>query len=388
MYKVVASFFDGFSGTMIALDKLGIKPDEYHAFEIDPYSSAVSKYNYPNGIWRHGDARNWEVLKGKKIDFLVAGFPCQSYSVAGLRKFQEDPRDMSKVLLDALKELDVDKVLIENVASMPKEWKDYFTETFQAIYPDIVCHEINSAVLSAQSRKRLYWTNIDFYLLTDKGIVMDSILEDGAISDRDKSLCIDANYFKGGNMKMYYGKSKRQIAYVDEPTTGCKQVGVADIKGYDIIRRVYSRYGKAPSLTTMQGGHREPKVECGRIINRKINPKTGKRDDYNPDIQPQSRVELRSDSKTNTLSTVQKDNVVVRNWENVNPEQFYWRALTPLECERLQTVPDLYTQYGEFDHKHGYLGEVKPISNSQRYKMLGNGFTVDVIAHILKGVDA
>jgi len=388
MYKVVASFFDGFSGTMIALDKLGIKPDEYHAFEIDPYSSAVSKYNYPNGIWRHGDARNWEVLKGKKIDLLVAGFPCQSYSVAGLRKFQEDPRDMSKVLLDALWRLNVDKILIENVASMPKVWKDYFTEMFQSIFPDVVCHEINSAVLSAQSRKRLYWTNIDFDLLTDKGIVMDSILEDGAISDRDKSLCIDANYFKGGSMKMYYGKSKRQIAYVDEPTKGCKQVGVADMKGYDIIRRVYSRYGKAPSLTTMQGGHREPKVECGRIINRKINPKTGKRDDYNPDIQSESRVELRSDRKTNTLSTVQKDNVVVRNWENVNPEQYYWRALTPLECERLQTVPDLYTQYGEFDHKHGYLGEVKPISNSQRYKMLGNGFTVDVIAHILKGVDA
>ena len=196
-------------------------------------------------------------------------------------------------------------------------------------------------------------------------------------------------------MKMYYGKSKRQIAYVDEPTTGCKQVGVADIKGYDIIRRVYSRYGKAPSLTTMQGGHREPKVECGRIINRKINPKTGKRDDYNPDIQSQSRVELRSDSKTNTLSTVQKDNVVVRNWENVNPEQFYWRALTPLECERLQTVPDGYTRYGDFDDgkredvfSFQTAEDIKPISKSQRYKMLGNGFTVDVIAHILKGVDA
>ena len=391
MYKVVASFFDGFSGTMIALDKLGITPDEYHAFEIDPYSSAVSRYNYPN-IIRHGDARNWEVLKGKKIDLLVAGFPCQSYSVAGLRKFQEDPRDMSKVLLDAIKGLDVDKILIENVASMPKVWKDYFTEMFQRVFPDVVCHEINSSLKTAQSRKRLYWTNIDFDLMTDMGIVMDSILEDGAISDRDKSLCIDANYFKGGNMQMYYGKSKRQIAYVDEPTTGCKQVGVADIKGYDIIRRVYSRYGKAPSLTTMQGGHREPKVECGRIINRKINPKTGKRDDYNPDIQPQSRVELRSDSKTNTLSTVQKDNVVVRNWENVNPEQYYWRALTPLECERLQTVPDKYTEYGRYVEKDKDTGfrvhKNKPISKSQRYKMLGNGFTVDVIAHILKGVDA
>ena len=393
MYKVVASFFDGFSGTMISLDKLGITPDEYHAFEIDPYSSAVSKYNYPN-IIRHGDARNWEVLKGKKIDLLVAGFPCQSYSVAGLRKFQEDPRDMSKVLFKALWRLNVDKILIENVASMPKVWKDYFTEMFQSIFPDVVCHEINSAVVSAQSRKRLYWTNIDFDLLTDKEIVMDNILEDGAISDRDKSLCIDANYFKGGSMQMYYGKSKRQIAYVDEPTKGCKQVGVADMKGYDIIRRVYSRYGKAPSLTTMQGGHREPKVECGRIINRKINPKTGKRDDYNPDIQSESRVELRSDSKTNTLSTVQKDNVVVRNWENVNPEQYYWRALTPLECERLQTVPDGYTQYGDFGgeqfDKDGNLIRytTKPLSKSQRYKMLGNGFTVDVIAHILKGVDA
>ena len=130
----------------------------------------------------------------------------------------------------------------------------------------------------------------------------------------------------------------------------------------------------------MQGGHREPKVECGRIINRKINPETGKRDDYNPDLQLKPRIETREDGKTNTLSTVQKDNVVV------NHKQMYWRALTPLECERLQTVPDLYTQYGEFDHKHGYLGEVKPISNSQRYKMLGNGFTVDVISTILKGV--
>ena len=342
MYKTVASFFDGFSGTMLSLDKLGITPEEYHAFEIDPYSSAVSRYNYPS-IIRHGDARNWEVLKGKKIDLLVAGFPCQSYSVAGLQKFQEDKRDMSKVLLDALKGLDVDKILIENVASMPKVWKDYFTEMFQRIFPDVLCHEINSSVVSAQSRKRLYWTNIDFDLMPDKGIIMNDILEDGAIADRDKSYCIDANYFKGGSMKMYYEKARRQIVYDDEGKVGCKQVGEADIKGYDIIRRVYSRYGKAPSLTTMQGGHREPKVEC-------------------------------------------------RNWENVNPEEFFWRALTPLECERLQTVPDGYTEQGVFPDKHTYEDhvsdgwyDVKPISNSQRYKMLGNGFTVDVISHILKG---
>ena len=332
-YKTVASFFDGFSGTMIALDKLGVTPDEYHAFEIDPYSSAVSRYNYPN-IIRHGDARNWEVLKGKKIDLLVAGFPCQSYSVAGLQKFQDDPRDMSKVLLDAIKELDVDKILIENVASMPKVWKDYFTEMFQSIFPDIVCHEVNSSVKSGQSRRRLYWTNIEFdvmELMSDSGIVMNDILEDGAMADRDKSHCLDANYFKGGNLRHYYEKARRQVVFDKNGNIGCKQVGEADIKGYDIIRRVYSRQGKAPSLTTMQGGHREPKVACGEM---------------------------------------------------------YWRALTPLECERLQTVPDKYTEYGTFldDRWADSPEDVKSISKSQRYKMLGNGFTVDVISTILKGV--
>jgi len=154
---------------------------------------------------------------------------------------------------------------------------------------------------------------------------MNDILEDGAMADRDKSHCLDANYFKGGNLRHYYEKARRQVVFDKNGNIGCKQVGEADLKGYDIIRRVYSRQGKAPSLTTMQGGHREPKVECGEM---------------------------------------------------------YWRALTPLECERLQTVPDHYTKCGDFDD--GLW--LKQISKSQRYKMLGNGFTVDVISTILKGV--
>ena len=371
-YDVVASMFDGLSGTMIALhEKLGITPKEYHAFEIDPYSSAVSRYNYPD-IIRHGDARNWRNLEGKKIDLFVAGFPCQSYSVAGLRQFQEDPRDMSKVLLDALRGLAIDKVLIENVASMPSEWRDYFTKIFKEIFPDIECYKENSSNDSAQQRWRLYWTNIKFTRSKDKGIVLNDILEDGGMADRDKSYCLDSNYFKGGNLNHYYKRKRRQVVF---DKNGCKQVGEADLKGYDIIKRVYSRQGKSPTLTTMQGGWRMPKVECGQIINRKINPETGKRDDYNPNIKAEPRIETRSDGKTNTLSTVQKDNVVV------NHEQMYWRALTPLECERLQTIPDHYTKCGDFDD--GLW--LKQISNSQRYKMLGNGFCVDTVADILKG---
>tara|TARA_Y100001938_G_scaffold86746_1_gene119026 strand:+ start:461 stop:1495 length:1035 start_codon:yes stop_codon:yes gene_type:complete len=342
MYKVVASFFDGFSGTMFALDKLGIEPDEYHAFEIDPYPTAVSKYNFPN-IIRHGDARNWTKLKGKKIDLLVAGFPCQSYSIAGLRKYQEDDRDMSKVLIQALKELDVDKVLIENVASMPTEWRDYFTQTFKEIFPDISLYLEDSAKSSPQSRKRFYWTNIIYNDIKDEGMVLNDILEDGAMADRDKSHCLDANYFKGGNLEHYYKKSRRQVVFSTNRLDKCKQVGVADLKGYDIIKRVYDRQGKSPTLTTMQGGWRMPKVP--------------------------------------TLGTMDSD-------------KLGWRALTPLECERLQTVPDGCTRYGDFDDgkrenvfSFQTAEDIKPISNSQRYKMLGNGFCVSTIANILKGVD-
>ena len=102
---------------------------------------------------------------------------------------------------------------------------------------------------------------------------------------------------------------------------------------------------------------------CGRIVGRKINPKTGKRDDYNPDLKIEQRLEPRLDEKTGTLTTVQKDNVVV--------DGPTYRKLTPIECERLQTLPDNYTE---------------GVSNTQRYKALGNGWTVDVIVHILQGL--
>ena len=104
-------------------------------------------------------------------------------------------------------------------------------------------------------------------------------------------------------------------------------------------------------------------MKCGSMIGRKINPSTGKRDDYNPDIKTTQRLELRDDDKTGTLTTVQKDNYI--------SDAKGYRKLTPIECERLQTIPDNYT-----DH----------VSNTQRYKMLGNGWTVDVITHIFKSL--
>ena len=125
--------------------------------------------------------------------------------------------------------------------------------------------------------------------------------------------------------------------------------------------------GKAPTLLTMQGGNREPKVATystkgGRIVNRRLD-ENGVRKDYQLELPYTTQVEVRDDDKTNCLTTVQKDNVVVQGMT--------WRKLTPIECERLQTLPDNYTE---------------GVSKTQRYKMIGNGWTVDVIAHILKGI--
>ena len=323
---------------------------------------------------RHGDARNYTKLIGQDVYLLVAGFPCQPYSVAGSQGGNDDARDLSQLCFDALRDLKPKYFIFENVASMKQEHQDYITKGL-GVEPVM----IDGAYFSGQSRKRLFWTNIDVLPYQDKGIVIRDILESGDTADIvsmygknperldiDKASCLMARDYKGFGRQAQTG-------------VRCIQVGeTAEIKGHDIIKRVYSVDGKAPSLTTMQGGHREPKIATadptgGRIVNRrKVN---GVRKDNDKSIPLEPYIETRTDGKSNCLSTVQKDNVVVQG--------VTWRKLTPLECERLQTIDDGYTEHGVF-HKGHPSYSIDKISNSQRYKMLGNGFVVDVVAHILK----
>jgi DNA (cytosine-5)-methyltransferase 1/DNA (cytosine-5)-methyltransferase 3A len=334
--KIIVSLCGGTDSAYLSCLDAGIdvSPDgdyEYHTFETDKYASAVSRYRIPHAI-HHGDANGWRELMGRDVFLLLAGFPCQPYSVAGKQLGTSDSRDLSEVMYDALEGLNPEFYLFENVVSNARHtWYDFI----RCIRPDAEMYIHDSATVSAQSRKRVYITNVPHGDLVDQGIILQDILEDNSMTDRDKSYCVDANYFKGGSMKMYFEKSRRQVVFNHK---GCKQVGEADLKGYDIIKRVYSRQGKSPTLTTMQGGWRMPKVET---------------------------------------------------------DELHWRALTPLECERLQTLPDGWTKYGVFEDL-GWQdpqtleyegGEYrKPISNSQRYKMIGNGFTRAVISHILEGV--
>ena len=345
------------------------------ASEIDPYASAVAQYNHPN-VYQMGDVLSidsWYEGYTDGVDLLLAGVPCQPFSFAGNQLAFNDERAKPTIEFFKLFHKWKPKWWLVEETPMKKEYQDIFSREF-GCEPRV--H--NSASVSAQNRKRLYWTNIPHDDLPDLGINLEDILEDESMTDREKAYCIDANYFKGGSMKMYFEKSRRQLVFNHDQK--CKQVGEADLNGYDIIKRVYDRKHKSPALTTMQGGWRMPKVVCGAWRGRYV--VDGVRQDHKMKTAglTTQRLEVRKDTKSNTLTTVQKDNVAV------NTDELYWRALTPLECERLQTMPDGYTKYGDWHTVDGITIPMKEMSNSRRYKMIGNGWTVDVIKHILNGI--
>jgi DNA-cytosine methyltransferase len=370
----VLSLFDGCSSGQLALERANIPVDNYFASEIDKYAITVTQANFPD-TFQWGDVTKIKVPTKGSIDLLMGGSPCTGFSFAGKQLNFDDPQ--SKLFFHFVEILSLVRpkyVLLENVR-MKKEYQDTIS-----YHMGFEPQALNSKWLSGQNRYRLYWwgklqsdgsyKQIPIPRMVDKGIVMQDILEDGyatneMTSQDGKSHCLTARY-NGAVWWNSIERKQRTMVLKDNPTMskdGLIRVGTADLKGHDSIKRVYAQEGKAPTLTTMQGGHREPKVAIGRIVNRRLD-ENGTRKDDQLDLPFTRQLEVRDDDKSNCLTTVQKDNVVV--------SKDMWRKLTPLECERLQTLPDNYTNH---------------VSNSQRYKMIGNGWTVDVIAHILKTMD-
>ena len=372
----VLSLFDGMSCGRLALERLNIPVDKYYAAEIDKYAIQVSEANYPD-IIRLGDVCDVKAKDLPKIDLVMGGSPCQGFSFAGKQLAFDDPRSaLFFEFVRILKECNPKYFLLENVR-MKKEFLDVISEQ---VGVEPIC--INSSLVSAQNRVRYYWTNIPSVEQPEqRGIVLRDVLENGFDSERDKSYCLDANYYKGSSVENYFKKSRRQMVFQDETHDTPKQVGTAvDIKGFDIIKRVYSPEGKSPTLTTMGGGHREPKVVAGAWRGRSLDEE-GKNVDWKS-TTPKQMLELRKDDKSKdnvVVSKIREKSKTVRSggrgsydrheWDSV--DELHWRKLTPLECERLQTVPDNYTNH---------------VSNTQRYKMLGNGMTIEVIAHILENI--
>ena len=310
----VLSLFDGISCGRAALERTNISVDEYYASEIDPHAVKISNKNYPD-IIQLGDIKNWRNwnIDFSKIDILLAGFPCQAWSVAGKQQGDKDPRgELVHHLIGIMKKIQRENpkliFLFENV-KMKKEFINYINELFG--YEPIL---INSSLLSAQNRERLYWTNIPRITQPEnKGILLKEILQSGLV-DREKSYTLDASYYKGSqNRRLYLEKSRRQIVLTEEETILHNLYG-----GFkENFPRIFN--DKSPTLRTSAGGGHIPSVFIKWLW--------------------------------------EKENIMIKN-----------RLLTPIECERLQTLPDNYTE---------------GISNTQRYKCLGNGWTIDVISHIL-----
>lgn len=333
-------YFDTFTG--IGAGTLAIQSTFPNAkcvgfSEIDKYCEAVYKYHYPNHI-NYGDISLIDIDKLPDFDLLIGGFSCQPYSIAGNRKGLEDPRgQIIYPLLDILRKKKPKYFIFENVFSMSKDNKEALTNLIeQACGSKIEFTTINSALLSAQTRKRIYWAGklvdgkyktVEIPQPKDKGILLKDILESGK-TDRLKSYCIDASYYKGANWNQYKTKGRRQL--VAEPI----RLGQFNSGGQG--NRIYSEEGKSITLASNSGG-------------------------------------LGSNTGLYLLNDKSMDN-------------YHIRKLSPNECCKLQTFPIDYNKYGLFINKFNEL-EKRDISDTQRFKQLGNSFTVDVIRHILSFID-
>lgn len=296
----VLSLFDGICCGHLALERAGIKIDSYDAYEIEKNAIKATEANFPNVV-HHGDVIKEDFTKYQgKVDLLIGRSPCQGFSSSGKQLNFNDPR--SKLFFEyvrAIKECQPKYFLLENVV-MKKEWQDIISS-----YLGVEPIEINSSLVSAQNRRRLYWTNIpNVTLPEDKNIALEDILED-----------------------------------IEFPNP-------AAIRG--------RRLNKAT------------------IVGRRLD-KNGHRKDTDKTIPITQCLEVRATNtdKSNCLTTVDKDNVLTPLPIGRHPDAFKnnlpFRYYTTKEMCRLQTVPDDF---------------LNMIPDSAARKALGNGWTVDVIAHI------
>lgn len=366
----VLSLFDGIAGARQALKNLNIDC-EYYASEIDKYAIQVSKNNHPDivqignvkGIIIEDDyifynqdndpMQNGGSFKSD-VDLLIGGSPCTDLSISK-RNRQSLNGSQSNLFFDyvrILKQVKPSFFILENVASMSNDAKNEITKNLFGVEPIL----INSSLLTAQHRKRLYWCGalqedgsykkVEIEQPQDKGILLKDILEDGD-TEKLKSYCITATYSRACP-KDYFEHGQRQLVFK-------KPVKVGHFNKGGQGDRVYSSDGKSVCLSA-NGGGRGAKTGLYEIKGCAI------RGRYKDDSkETQQTLEIREDEKTNCLTSVSKDSLVqIKDMV---------RKLTPTECARLQGYPDFYHN---------------GISNSQAYKCYGNSFTVPVIKHILQ----
>lgn len=415
----VLSLFDGMSCGQIALHKIGIIPDIYYASEIDKYAIAQTQLNFPNTI-QLGSVVDVDVSKLEHIDLLIGGSPCQSFSFAGKRKgmsttsnediytlerYLELKRDgfefegqsylfweYMRILTDIRKYNPDVKFLLENV-EMGSKWERTLSEAI-----GVYGVHINSALVSAQNRRRIYWTNIrtrheglfgethsDITQPENKGILLRDILQ----SDVDEKYYLSDKSIAKLNRSSVFNGCKSEFGKSNCITT--RENAIRNDANYIKLDRALNpkqNQDKASCFTAgahSGGNHSDMDLICVSMVGRKFDGKTNCLTSVHKDnlimcLTDRQKNNLKSiNEKANTfLSTSwkgsQANGMTLVNSNGINhtiQNQNRIRRLTPTECARLQTVPDWYKW---------------KCSDTQQYKMLGNGWTVDVIAHIFKGL--
>jgi DNA (cytosine-5)-methyltransferase 3A len=304
MMKVL-SLFDGISVARVALERVGFHIDKYYASEIDPYAIKIAMKNYPDTI-QVGDITKLKGSDFKDIDLIIGGSPCQDLSIA--KASREGLSGKRSCLFweyaRLLKEIKPRFFVLENVNSMSKESKDTITKTL-GIEPIM----INASLVSAQNRKRLFWTNIpNITQPEDRGILLKDILQPDA--EVDERMCVNGKSF---SLTASYNGAAVEWNSIERKQRTMVRIGQIGKGGQG--ERIYSSDGKSVNLSANGGGRG---AKTGLYV-------------------------------TGVARAVRK--------------------LTPIECERLQSLKDNYTE---------------GVSNTQRYKLLGNAFNCDVVAHIFK----
>jgi DNA (cytosine-5)-methyltransferase 3A len=411
----ILSLFDGMSCGQQALERAGIKVDNYFASEIDKYAIQVTMANYPN-TKQLGSVVDVDGYSLPKIDLLIGGSPCQSFSFAGKRKGMstKDEQEILTLehylqlkqegyefegqsylfweymrLLNELREKNPNVLfLLENVM-MGEKWEKILSKAI-----GVNGIHINSALVSAQNRKRIYWTNIGMKPMglfgdmqtiieqpKDKGILLKDVLENevdekyylsekmlkvikkhGAINDvyNDKSNCILQSYYKmGGRDQQYVAPKQFTGLDLNAKSRTIRTGGSAtatDKHNWDLI--VHNTMPR--SSTTGKGG-------TGHLT--RADGKTYCLDTGNTNAVQMIQLPHGTNKGGIVAKNGKTPSMTISSWQcnNMPIINSRIRRLTPIECERLQTVADNYTNH---------------VSDSQRYKMLGNGWTVSVIAHI------
>ena len=391
----ILSLFDGISALQVALNNIGIKDYSYYASEIDKYAIKVTQSNYPNTI-QLGDVKNITFNINDGVDILCGGSPCQDLSISKQNRqgLKGERSGLFYEYVRILKEVKPKFFILENVASMPKDAKNTITQELYNIEPIL----LNSALVSAQQRKRLFWVGelqndgtyekVEIEQPQDKNIFLQAILGSGT-SHQDKAHTLTASYNKA---VIWNTLEKKQRTMIFE-STGCALRGRYNENG-DVEQKLEIREdSKANCITTVS----KDSLVIEPILYNQYNQRTLK-------------------EKSGTLSTSSNCRTAISGQVVVSPvrighfgkggqgERIYSingksiclsangggmgaktglykidlpdgnyevRKLTPIECERLQTFPDNYTNY---------------VSNTQRYKALGNSFTVSIMEHILQTI--